>query len=89
MCLDESDLILHIHEANLQTGNGGLLGSWDSREEGKNIYTRTVEEAIARLSAYQGRNLGPDSPESIRVARLRRFAAEDTFGDALKADLRQ
>jgi hypothetical protein len=72
-----ADLITkNNYESKLLAGNGGLLGSWDSREEGKDIYKRTVEEAIARLSNDKGRDLGPDSPEGIRIASLGNLAAE-------------
>jgi hypothetical protein len=63
------------YESKFLTGNGEFLGSWDSREEGKEVYTRTVAAEIARLGG-EGRDVRPDSPEGVRIASLRSLAAE-------------
>ena len=71
-----ADLITkNKYEFQFNSGNGEFLGSWDSREEGKEVYTRTVAAEIARLGG-QGRDVRPDSPEGIRIASLRSLAAE-------------
>jgi hypothetical protein len=65
-------------------------GLRDSREEGREIYTRTVGSKIASLGS-EGRDLGPDSPESVRIARLRSLAAEAglTLGPVTEANIEQ
>ena len=86
-----ADLITkNKYEFQFNSGSGEFLGSWDSREEGKEVYTRTVEAEIARLGG-QGRDLRPDSPEGIRIARLRNLAAEAglTFGSVTEAETQQ
>ena len=78
------------YESQFNSGNGEFLGSWDSREEGKEVYTRTVEAEIARLGG-EGRDLRPDSPEGLRIASLRNLAAEAglTLGPVTEADIEQ
>jgi len=68
-----------------------LRGSRDSREEGKDIYKRTVEEAIARLSNDKGRDVRPNSPEGVRIASIWSLAAEAglTLGPVTEADIQQ
>ena len=86
-----ADLITkNKYEFQFNSGSGEFLGSWDSREEGKEVYTRTVEAEIARLGG-QGRDLRPDSPEGVRIARLRNLAAEAglTLGPVTEADIQQ
>jgi hypothetical protein len=86
-----ADLITkNKYEFQFNSGSGEFLGSWDSREEGKEVYTRTVEAEIARLGG-QGRDLRPDSPEGIRIARLRNLAAEAglNLGLVAEADIQQ
>ena len=61
----------------------------DSREEGREIYTRTVVEAIDRIRG-QGRDLGPDSPESVRITSIRSLAAEAGLtGPVTEANIKQ
>ena len=71
-----ADLITkNNYEFEFNNGSGEFLGSWDSREAGKEVYTRTIEGEIARLGG-QGRDIRPDIPESVRIASLRSLAAE-------------
>jgi hypothetical protein len=86
-----ADLITkNKYEFQFNSGNGEFLGNWGSREEGKEVYTRTVEAEIARLGG-QGRDLRPDSPESVRIASLRNLAAEAglTLGPVTEANIEQ
>ena len=78
------------YESKYLKGSGEFLGSWDSREEGKETYTRTVGSKIASLGS-EGRDLGPDSPEGIRIASLRSLAAEAglTLGPVTEANIEQ
>lgn len=65
-------------------------GLRDSREEGREIYTRTVGSKIASLGS-EGRDLGPHSAEGIRIASLRSLAAESrlTLGPVTEANIEQ
>ena len=62
----------------------------DSREEGREIYARAVDARVASLGS-QRRDLGPDSPESVRIASLRNLAAEagPTLGPVTEANIEQ
>ena len=61
------------YKAQFYNGFGEFLGSWTTREEGKEIYTRTVAAEVARLGSA-GRDLGLGSADSLRAAGIRRLA---------------
>jgi hypothetical protein len=79
--------IRSIAEVYSRFAGQGLRDSW---AEGKDVYTRTVGSKIASLGS-EGRDLGPDSPESVRIASLRSLAAEAwlTLGSVTEANIEQ